>query len=341
MNVLKDKTVLVTGGTGSFGGTFARFALSSGAENVRVLSRDEAKQDQMRQKVADDRLEFYIGDTREIDSVRRAVRGSHIIFHAAALKQVPSAEFFPIEAVRTNVLGSKNVLDAAYDFGVQSAVFLSTDKAVYPINAMGQSKALMEKTVLSYARQFPESPTKVAVTRYGNVMFSRGSVIPRFINEALDGKPLTITDGSMTRFLMSLDESVDLVLRAVEEEETGLTLVRKSPATTIATLAAAVSEIVGNQHGEVNEIGFRHGEKLFETLLSSEEMPFARDLGDYFAVPIDDRDLNYASYFSVGQKRSEEGAPSYNSHNTKRLDLPETVDVLLSVNEIRERLKRG
>ena len=340
MDILSGKTILVTGGTGSFGSTFAKYALSSGAANVRVLSRDEAKQDLMRQELADDRLDFYIGDTREVDSVRRAVRGAEIIFHAAALKQVPSAEFFPIEAVRTNILGSKNVLDAAYEFGVRNAVFLSTDKAVYPINAMGQSKALMEKTVLSYARQFPDSPTRVAVTRYGNVMFSRGSVIPRFINEAVAGRPLTITDGGMTRFLMSLDESVDLVLKAVEQEETGLTLVRKSPATTIATLAAAVNEILGGQAVEVNEIGFRHGEKLYETLLSSEELPFCRDLGDYFLVPIDDRDLNYANYFSVGQKRTEDIASSYNSHNTKRLDLAETVEALLSVREIRERLQR-
>jgi FlaA1/EpsC-like NDP-sugar epimerase len=245
VDILSGKTILVTGGTGSFGSTFAKYALSSGAANVRVLSRDEAKQDLMRQELADDRLDFYIGDTREVDSVRRAVRGAEIIFHAAALKQVPSAEFFPIEAVRTNILGSKNVLDAAYEFGVRNAVFLSTDKAVYPINAMGQSKALMEKTVLSYA-----------------------------------------------------------------------------------------------QAVEVNEIGFRHGEKLYETLLSSEELPFCRDLGDYFVVPIDDRDLNYANYFSVGQKRTEDIASSYNSHNTKRLDLAETVEALLSVREIRERLQR-
>lgn len=341
MTILKDKTVLVTGGTGSFGSTFVRYALASGAANVRVLSRDEAKQDQLRQDLSDEKLDFYIGDTRESDSVRRAVRGADIVFHAAALKQVPSAEFFPIEAVRTNVLGSKNVLDAAYEFGVEKAVFLSTDKAVYPINAMGQSKALMEKTVLSYARQFPNSQTKVAVTRYGNVMFSRGSVIPRFFNEAIAGKPMTITDGSMTRFLMSLDESVDLVVKAVDQDETGLTLVRKSPATEIATLAAAVAQIVGLDPVETQEIGFRHGEKLFETLLSSEEFPVARDLGDYFAVPIDRRDLNYENYFSVGQKRSTNGDESYNSHNTVRLNLEETVSTLLSVREIRERLQHG
>jgi UDP-N-acetylglucosamine 4,6-dehydratase len=334
VNPISGKTVLVTGGTGSFGSTFVRHALANGAQEVRVLSRDEAKQDRMREELRRTNLSFYLGDTRDSDSVRRAVRGSDLIFHAAAVKQVPSAEFFPAEAVKTNFFGSKNVLDAAFEYSVSNAVFLSTDKAVYPINAMGQSKALMEKLVVSYARQFPNSRTRLAITRYGNVLYSRGSVVPRFYEQAMRGDPLTLTDGSMTRFLMTLDESVDLVLQAVSQEDTGVTLVRKAPATSIRVLAEAVLLLASSPNVKIQEIGFRHGEKLFETLLSAEELPQAKDLGDYFAVSADKRDLNYERYFSEGMELNLGEMNSYNSHNTKQLDLEETIETLKRVPEV-------
>lgn len=334
MNPIDGKTVLVTGGTGSFGSTFAKYALANGAQEVRILSRDEAKQDRMREEIRRTNLSFYLGDTRDVDSVRRAVRGSDLIFHAAAIKQVPAAEFFPAEAVKTNFFGSKNVLDAAFEFSVNKAVFLSTDKAVYPINAMGQSKALMERLVVSYARQFPNSKTRLAVTRYGNVLYSRGSVVPRFYEQALKDLPLTVTDGSMTRFLMTLDESVDLVLQAVSQDDTGVTLVRKAPATTIKILAEAVRQMVGKPDLEVQEIGFRHGEKLFETLLSAEEFPQAIDLGNYYALLPDKRDLNYERYFSEGMPLDQRNMRSYNSHNTEQLDLDQTIEALRRVPEV-------
>jgi UDP-N-acetylglucosamine 4,6-dehydratase len=325
--------VTITGGTGSFGSTMAKHLLGEGAGQVRIFSRDESKQDLMRHAIQDERLRFYIGDVRDEASVRNAVRGADLVFHAAALKQVPSCEFFPMEAVATNVVGSANVLRASLDFGVRSVVCLSTDKAVYPINAMGMTKALMEKTAMSFARDNQDSETVISVTRYGNVMYSRGSVIPLFLDQLRSGRPLTITDPNMTRFLMSLAESVDLVNYAFTEAETGDLFVRKAPASTVETLLKAVAVVAGIEDPEVNVIGVRHGEKLYESLLGSEEAAHAEDRGGYYRVPLDTRTLDYRPYVDEGEQRDAPNE-SYTSHNTERLDVEGVVDLLRTLPEI-------
>ena len=334
---IENSTVVITGGTGSFGSTMAKYLLTKSVAEVRIFSRDEAKQDAMRHAIQDPRVNFYIGDTRDSDSVNGVIKGADLVFHAAALKQVPSAEFFPLEAVKTNINGSANVLRASIELGVSGVVCLSTDKAVYPINAMGMSKALMEKTAQAFARDSQDSNTTITVTRYGNVMYSRGSVIPLFIEQIRSGKPVTITDPAMTRFLMSLAQSVDLVEYAFEHAQTGDLFVRKAPAATIETLATALIEIFGNGDSEIQNIGFRHGEKLYESLLSTEERAKAEDKGNYFRVPLDDRDLNYSSYFEQGEKRAEE-LEAYTSHNTQRLDTEGVKELLLTIPEIRKEL---
>lgn len=330
---IAGSVVTITGGTGSFGSTMAKYLLSENAAEVRIFSRDESKQDSMRHTLQDERLRFYIGDVRNEQSVRQAVKGTDLIFHAAALKQVPSAEFFPMEAVATNVTGSANVLRAAVDLGVKSIVCLSTDKAVYPINAMGMSKALMEKTAMAFARDNQDSDTTISVTRYGNVMYSRGSVIPLFLEQISTGRPLTITDPTMTRFLMSLAESVDLVRYAFSEAQTGDLFVRKAPASTVETLLRAVASIAGVDDPDITVIGSRHGEKLYESLLSTEEAAHAEDRGGYFRVPLDTRTLDYKPYFEEGEQRDEQ-LESYTSHNTERLDEAATVALLKTLPEI-------
>jgi UDP-N-acetylglucosamine 4,6-dehydratase len=332
---IEGSKVVITGGTGSFGSNMARHLLTQGVEEIRIFSRDEAKQDAMRHALSDVRVRFFLGDTKDSESVERVVRGADLIFHAAALKQVPSAEFFPLEAVKTNINGSANVLRSAIDNEVKGVVCLSTDKAVYPINAMGMSKALMEKTAQAFARDYQDSKTTIAVTRYGNVMYSRGSVIPLFISQIRRGRPLTITDSTMTRFLMSLAESVDLVKYAFENAQTGDLFVRKAPASTIETLAFALLEMFGGSKDQIQTIGFRHGEKLYESLLSTEERVKSEDLGEYFRVPLDSRDLNYSIYFEGGQPRRGD-LEAYTSHNTERLDLEGVKTLLLTIPEIRQ-----
>jgi UDP-glucose 4-epimerase len=334
---ISGSKVVITGGTGSFGSTMARYLLSKDVDEVRIFSRDEAKQDAMRHSISDSRVRFYIGDTRDAESVERAIRGSNLVFHAAALKQVPSAEFFPLEAVKTNINGSANVLRSAIENQVSGVVCLSTDKAVYPINAMGMSKALMEKTAMAFARDYQDSATTISVTRYGNVMYSRGSVIPLFISQIRSGKPVTITDPTMTRFLMSLAESVDLVEYAFENAQTGDLFVRKAPASTIEVLAEALIQMFGDGSSSIRNIGFRHGEKLYESLLSVEERVKAEDRGDYFRVPLDARNLNYSVFFEEGEQRPQE-LESYTSHNTTRLDLDGVKQLLLTIPEVRTEL---
>ena len=334
---IRGSKVLITGGTGSFGSNMARHLLTKDVEEIRIFSRDEAKQDAMRHALSDTRARFFLGDTRDKDSVERVVRGVDLIFHAAALKQVPSAEFFPLEAVKTNINGSANVLSSAIENEVKGVVCLSTDKAVYPINAMGMSKALMEKTAQAFARDYQDSKTTIAVTRYGNVMYSRGSVIPLFISQIKSGKPITITDPTMTRFLMSLAESVDLVKYAFENAQTGDLFVRKAPASTIDTLAHALIEMFGGKKNQIQTIGFRHGEKLYESLLSTEERVKSEDLGGYFRVPLDSRDLNYSVYFEEGKPRKE-SLEAYTSHNTERLDVEAVKKLLLTIPEVRQEL---
>ena len=337
---VQGSVVTITGGTGSFGSTMARHLLSKDVAEIRIFSRDEAKQDAMRHAIGDPRVRFYLGDTRDADSVERVVRGSDLIFHAAALKQVPSAEFFPLEAVKTNINGSANVLRSAIENEVKSVVCLSTDKAVYSINAMGMTKALMEKTAQAFARDSQDSATTIAVTRYGNVMYSRGSVIPLFISQIKMGKPITITDPTMTRFLMSLAESVDLVEYAFENSETGDLFVKKAPASTIEDLAKALISLFGaRSNSEIQEIGFRHGEKLYESLLGSEERAKAHDHGDYFRVPLDSRDLNYKIYFEEGSPRGGDLEP-YTSHNTTRLDVEQVSKLLMTLPEIQTELNK-
>lgn len=336
---IKESIITITGGTGSFGSTMLKYLLEQGAGEVRVFSRDEAKQDELRHRIADDRVRFYIGDTRDPLSVKNVMKKTDLVFHAAALKQVPSAEFFPMEAVATNVQGSANVLRAAIESGVSSVVCLSTDKAVYPINAMGMSKALMEKTAMAFARDNQDSDTTISVTRYGNVMYSRGSVIPLFIGQIKQGRPITITEPTMTRFLMSLKESVDLVKYAFENAESGDLFVRKAPAATILDLAKSLISLFGGSEDDIQTIGFRHGEKLFESLLSSEERSTAVDMGDYFKVPLDARDLNYKLFFEEGNSRVSEIQP-YTSHNTSRLEVEEITALLTLLPEIKELLKR-
>lgn len=323
-----NQVLLITGGTGSFGNAVLRRFLDSGLREIRILSRDEKKQDDMRKHYNSPKLKFYIGDVRDPQSVMNAVRGVDHIYHAAALKQVPSCEFHPLEAVKTNVLGTENVLEAAIQCGVKRVVVLSTDKAVYPINAMGISKAMMEKVAVAKSRS--STQTVINVTRYGNVMASRGSVIPLFIEQIRAGKPITITDPSMTRFMMTLDDAVDLVLYAFERGQPGEIFVQKAPAATIEVLAKALTALVGKPEHEVRVIGTRHGEKLYEALLSREEMVAAEDLGGYYRVPPDLRDLNYGKFVEQGEIKISE-ATDYNSHNTQRLDIAGMQALLLKV----------
>jgi UDP-N-acetylglucosamine 4,6-dehydratase/5-epimerase len=328
---LNGATVLVTGGTGSFGSIMVRRLLALNAAEVRVLSRDETKQDEMRRELADRRAKFYLGDVRDYASVADATRGVELVFHAAALKQVPSCEFFPAEAVRTNVTGSANVIEASAACGVRSVVCLSTDKAVYPINAMGMTKALMEKTVQAFARNNPASSTTVSIVRYGNVLYSRGSVVPLFVEQIKAGRPLTITDPKMTRFLMSLSESVELVEYAFAHARSGDLFVRKAPACTVRDLALAVANVL-KAVPKVATIGTRHGEKLYETLLSREEMASAEDRGSYYRVPLDTRSLDYGLYFEEGDRNTAE-IEDYTSHNTQRLGVEAVSKLLMSLPE--------
>ena len=316
--MFENKVLLITGGTGSFGNAVLRRFLSSDLKEIRIFSRDEKKQDDMRKKYQDPKLKFYIGDVRDYSSVLNVVRGVDYVFHAAALKQVPSCEFHPLQATKTNVLGTENVLEAAITCGVNRVICLSTDKAVYPINAMGISKALMEKVVVAKSRS--SSSTGICVTRYGNVMASRGSVIPLFVDQIRSGLPLTITDPGMTRFMMTLDDAVDLVLFAFENGTPGDVFVQKAPAATIETLAHALTDLMGKPEHPVNIIGTRHGEKLYEALLSREEMAEAENLGGYYRVPPDLRDLNYGKFIEEGEEKLSH-SEDYNSHNTERLDV--------------------
>ncbi len=321
-----DTTVLVTGGTGSFGSTMVRRLLAGEVGEIRVLSRDELKQDDMRRQVNDPRVRFYIGDVRDYYSVDRATRGVDLVFHAAALKQVPSCEFFPLEAVRTNILGSSNVIEASNANGVRSLVCLGTDKAAYPVNAMGMSKAMMEKVAQAFARNNPTATTTVSTVRYGNVMMSRGSVIPLFVEQIVKGEPLTVTDPHMTRFLMSLEEAVLLVEHAFEQARPGDLFIRKAPACTVGVLASAVARLLGTEP-DLRVIGTRHGEKLYETLATREELLRSEDQGDYFRVAVDARNLNYGEYFDEGEL-AEAQLDDYNSHNTTRLDEAAVMDLL-------------
>lgn len=332
-----NKTLLITGGTGSFGNAVLNRFLSTDIKEIRIFSRDELKQDNMRHQFQSkypelsDKIKFYIGDVRDINSVRNAMHGVDYIFHAAALKQVPSCEFFPIEAVKTNILGTENVLTAAIECGVKKVVCLSTDKAAYPVNAMGTSKAMMEKVIVAKSRTVDSEKTSIMCTRYGNVMCSRGSVIPLFINQIKEGKALTLTDPNMTRFIMSLDEAVDLVLFAFEHGASGDILVQKAAATTVEVLAEAVKKVF-NYKKENKIIGIRHGEKTYETLLTNEECSKAIDMGEFYRVPADKRDLNYDNYLSKGTKRN--GLTEFNSNNTQLLTVDETVEKLLTLKEI-------
>ena len=326
-STFKDRVLLITGGTGSFGNAVLRRFLDSDLREIRILSRDEKKQDDMRKKYNSPKLKFYIGDVRDPQSVMNAVRGVDYIFHAAALKQVPSCEFHPLEAVKTNVMGTENVLEAAIQCGVKRVVCLSTDKAVYPINAMGISKAMMEKVAVAKSRS---SGTVINVTRYGNVMASRGSVIPLFVDQIRSGQPITITDPSMTRFMMTLDDAVDLVLYAFEHGQPGEIFVQKAPAATIDVLTRALTGLLGKPEHEVRVIGTRHGEKLYEALLSREEVAAAEDQGGYFRVPPDLRDLNYGKFVEQGEVKISE-AEDYNSHNTTRLDVAGMQALLLKL----------
>jgi UDP-N-acetylglucosamine 4,6-dehydratase len=334
-DVMSGATVTITGGTGSFGSTMVRHLLTRGVNAVHILSRDEAKQDEMRTRFSDPRLKFFLGDVRDLDSVVGAFVDTDFVFHAAALKQVPSCEFFPQQAVKTNVVGSHNVVEAAAAARVQSVVCLSTDKAVYPVNAMGMSKALMERTAQAFARSHPKSRTTVSVTRYGNVMYSRGSVIPLFVKQIQSGQPLTLTEPRMTRFLMSLQESVDLVEYAFTHAEPGDLFVRKAPASTVEVLARAVANILGVENPELKLIGTRHGEKLHETLLSREEMVKASDRGGYFHVPLDARSLQYELYYEEGDPGVAE-LDDYTSANTEQMDVEQTKTLLLNLPEVRE-----
>ena len=328
-----DKTLLITGGTGSFGNAVLRRLLGEGFAEIRIFSRDEKKQEDMRLAIGDPKVKFYIGDVRNFDGVCDAMRGVDFVFHAAALKQVPSCEFYPMEAVRTNILGAENVLRAAIANRVSRCVVLSTDKAVYPINAMGMSKALMEKVMVANSRLCDPATSVLCATRYGNVMASRGSVIPLFVEQILAGKELTITDPNMTRFLMSLEDSVDLVLYAFRNAVPGDIFVQKSPASTVADLAQALKELLG-RHTPVRIIGTRHGEKLFESLVSREEMARAEDREGYFRIPADSRDLNYNKYFVEGEVEISR-IEDYTSHNTTRLDVAGVKQVLLQLPEIK------
>jgi UDP-glucose 4-epimerase len=331
-----SKVLMITGGTGSFGQTVLKRFLDTAVSEIRIFSRDEKKQEEMRIGFNDRKLKFYIGDVRDYDSILQAMKGVDYVFHAAALKQVPSCEFYPMEAVRTNVLGTENVLNAATASGVSKVVVLSTDKAVYPINAMGISKALAEKLMVARARTQRENETVLCATRYGNVMASRGSVIPLFVDQLKAGKPLTVTDPNMTRFLMSLEDSVDLVLYAFHHGRQGDIFVQKAPASTVGDLTQALKEIFGSE-SPVRIIGTRHGEKLYESLISREEMAKADDMGAYYRIPADNRDLNYSQYFSEGEERVSQ-LDDYTSHNTVRLNVGQVTQLLLKLDYIKGEL---
>ena len=336
MTTINGSIVTITGGTGSFGRTMATHLLAEGVQRIHIFSRDEAKQDEMRQQFGDPRLRFFLGDVRDRHSVDAAMTGADFAFHAAALKQVPSCEFFPDQAVKTNVIGSQNVIESAHAHGVRSVVCLSTDKAVYPVNAMGMSKAMMERVAMAFARNHPESATTVSVTRYGNVMYSRGSVIPLFVEQVRAGKPMTITNPNMTRFLMSLDESVALVQYAFENAQPGDLFIRKAPASTIEDLAKAVAMVMGVEP-KIQIIGTRHGEKMYESLLSREEMAEAEDRGEYYRVPLDARSLDYGLYVEEGGHEVEHER-DYTSHNTDRLTVEQVAALLENLPEMREAL---
>lgn len=335
--MFKGKTLLITGGTGSFGNAVLKRFLNTDIKEIRIFSRDEKKQDDMRKAYSNDKIKFYIGDVRNIESIRDAVKGVDYIFHAAALKQVPSCEFFPMEAVRTNVLGTDNVLTVAIDAGVKKIVCLSTDKAAYPINAMGTSKAMMEKVIVAKSRNVDPKDTTIACTRYGNVMASRGSVIPLFVDQIKANKPITITDPNMTRFLMNLDEAVDLVLFAFQNAKQGDLFIQKSPASTIKDLASGLVKLLDSK-SEIKIIGTRHGEKAHETLMTREEKAKAEDLGDYYRIPADTRDLNYDKYFVDGNEKIAT-IEEYNSENTTRLDIDGVIKKLKTTEFIESVLK--
>jgi UDP-N-acetylglucosamine 4,6-dehydratase len=338
-DIFKGRVLLITGGTGSFGNAVLKRFLDSDIKEIRIFSRDEKKQDDMRKAFNNDKLKFFIGDVRDPQSISTAMRGVDFVYHAAALKQVPSCEFYPLEAVKTNVLGTENVLESAIYHGVSRVVCLSTDKAVYPINAMGISKAMMEKVIVAKSRNLDGTNTVICGTRYGNVMASRGSVIPLFIRQIIEGTPLTITDPSMTRFMMTLDDAVDLVLHAFEHGANGDIFVQKAPAATIQVLTDAILEMINRPEHKVNVIGTRHGEKLFEALCSREEMFVAEDQGGYYRVPADNRDLNYSKYFEKGEKDLSL-VEDYNSHNTDRLDV-EGMKVLLRKLDFMREIENG
>lgn len=335
--MFKEKTLLITGGTGSFGNAVMERLLVTDIKEIRIFSRDENKQELMRKNYNNDKLKFYLGDVRNLDSLKNAMYGVDYIFHAAALKQVPSCEFFPLEAVKTNILGTENVLNAAIDYGVKKVICLSTDKAAYPINAMGISKAMMEKVFVAKSKTVSQDRTLICGTRYGNVMASRGSVIPLLIEQIKSGQPLTITDSNMTRFLMSLEEAVELVLFAFEQGKAGDIMIQKSPASTIGDLAQALKELF-NVNNEIKIIGTRHGEKRYETLLTKEEYIVAEDLGRFFKVPSDQRDLNYNKYFIEGNPELS-FIKEYNSDNTRQLDIEEIKETLLQLDYIQAELK--
>ena len=334
--MFKDKILLITGGTGSFGGAVLRRFLTTNIKEIRIFSRDELKQDDMRRYYGSAKLKFYIGDVRDKNSIDDVMRGVDYVFHAAALKQVPSCEFYPMQAVKTNVIGTENVLNSAIDFGIEKVICLSTDKAVYPITAMGASKAMMEKVIVAKGRNVKD--TMIACTRYGNVMASRGSVIPLFIEQIRNGLPMTVTDPNMTRFMMSLDQAVDLVLFAFENGESGDIFVQKAPAATVELLAHTLKNLLGKPKNVVKVIGTRHGEKLYETLLTKEEMVKAIDLGDYYRVPSDARNLNYNQFFEDGEEVITQ-AHEYHSHNTHRLNEEELRELLLNLKEIEDDVK--
>lgn len=336
-NMFKEKTLLITGGTGSFGNAVLERFLDTDIKEIRIFSRDEKKQDDMRHKYNNDKIKYYIGDVRDLASIKNAMYGVDYVFQAAALKQVPSCEFFPMEAVKTNVFGTDNVLTACIEAGVKKVICLSTDKAAYPVNAMGTSKAMMEKVFVAKSRTVDPNKTLICGTRYGNVMCSRGSVIPLFIDQIKAGKPLTVTELSMTRFIMSLEEAVELVIFAFENAESGDIMVQKAPATTIEVLAQAVKELF-HVENEIKVIGIRHGEKMYETLLTNEECAHAIDMGDFYRVPADKRDLNYDKYFSDGEQGREK-LSEFNSNNTDLLTVEQTKEKLLTLAYIRDEIK--
>jgi UDP-glucose 4-epimerase len=335
--MFENKTLLITGGTGSFGNAVLERFLHTDIKEIRIFSRDEKKQDDMRHKYNNDKIKYYIGDVRDLASIKNVMHGVNYVFHAAALKQVPSCEFFPLEAVKTNVLGTDNVLTACIESEVKKVICLSTDKAAYPVNAMGTSKAMMEKVFVAKARTVDPNKTLICGTRYGNVMCSRGSVIPLFIEQIKEGLPLTLTEPTMTRFIMSLEEAVELVIFAFENAESGDIMVQKAPATTIAVLAQAVKELF-HADNEIKVIGIRHGEKMYETLLTNEECAHAIDMGNYYRVPADKRDLNYDKYFKDGDHERDK-LSEFNSNNTELLTVEQTKEKLLELNYIKEEIK--